>query len=154
LILANPRRIKSTVVRFPFRQVECSSHSNKSKRTCQSSNPNKFQILINEQLNNLIPKETIHFNCKGTLLETPSKQKKIIRSTSATDQISIIERYHKLRRVFINPSFDKTTTTTNHQSTLVYRGSSTLDLTVTPLNRSLSQSGQLYAFFNSIRINS
>jgi hypothetical protein len=150
LILANPTRIKSTVVRFPFRQVECSSHSKKSKRTCQSSNPNKFQILINEQLNNLIPKETIHFNCKGTLLETPSKekQKKIIRSTSATDQISIIERYHKLRRVFINPSFDKTTTTTtNHQSTLVYRGSSTLDLTVTPLNRSLSQSGQICAFF-------
>ena len=106
----------------------------------------------------MLTKETIHLNCKGTLLTTSSRQNHLTRSTSAVDSTSTMERYTKFRQVFLNSSVDQTTTNKSRQSSFVLRGSSSLGLSVTPLafsssktlqncsSETISQSGERFLF--------
>ncbi|UJR24706.1 hypothetical protein I4U23_006080 [Adineta vaga] len=146
--ISNP--VKSTNNRSPMHHVQSNNYSRSRQldnQLYQSSNQDKFKIILKRQLYRLFQNETIDLNCKGTVMRTPSlelkQRNKTTRTISAADSSSIIERYTKLRQVLTSPINDESSINTkfidHRHSPTIFRGMSTLGLTVTPLAFSSSK---------------
>ncbi|CAF0836001.1 unnamed protein product, partial [Adineta ricciae] len=135
-----------------------------------SCNQDRLKLLLKQQLHKLFQKETVELNCRGTVMKTPSLEMKprikSTRTTSAADSSSIVERYTKIRQVLTTPSTEETPMVTKpaeyRNTPTIFRGLSTLGLTVTPLvfsstknlqNCSMEATSQSVSRVNSLHSN-
>ncbi|CAF0962731.1 unnamed protein product, partial [Adineta ricciae] len=142
---SNSNLNKSINSRTPMRHIQ-STNCSKTKQIDDQSyhsscNQDRLKRLLKQQLHKLFQKETVELNCRGTVMKTPSLETKprikSTRTTSAADSSSIVERYTKIRQVLTTPSTEEISMVTKpaeHRNTpTIFRGLSTLGLTVTPL---------------------
>ena len=145
LFLVNSTEIPTiNKVRCPLRQIQSnnSSRENQTKQNEELFNKERLKYLLKEQLNDLFTRETTNINTKRPTIRIPQIQIKHQnfppRTIPSSDPTLIMERYSKLQQLLISPPLSQPTINSKiinlHQSPLYFQGTSTLGLTVTPLD--------------------